>query len=118
MKLITQEIRNNLPKLYETEKISLNEKIVIAKWFISHLTFLAIEGEEEEDDFIFWGYVQNHADEYCSEFGYFTLSQLEELTLEKRKKFPFLERDIYFKPMKLIDIIGKVFKEEEEDEDD
>lgn len=111
MKLLTQEIRNKLPKLYETEEVSLNEKIVIAKWFVGHLTFLAIEGQEEENDFMFWGYVKNESDDHCSEFGYFTLSQLEELTLEKRRKIPFLERDLHFSPTKLTEIIGKRFKE-------
>jgi len=113
MKLLTQEIRKALPKLYETEDVKLNDKMVISEYFCGPFTWYVIEGEEREDgDFLFWGYVKNEADDFCSEFGYFTLSQLEELTLEKRKAIPFLERDLYFTPEKLTKLIGKKFKEE------
>ncbi|MGF7058695.1 DUF2958 domain-containing protein [Brassicibacter mesophilus] len=110
MKLLTQEIREALPKLYETEEIKLNQKVVIAKYFCGSFTWYVIEGEEREDgDFLFWGYVKNEADNFCSEFGYFTLSQLEELTLENRRKLPFIERDLHFQPRKLIELLGRKF---------
>lgn len=54
-------------------------------------TWLATEGETEDEDFRFFGYVIGHEEEW----GYFVLSEMEEacgpggLTIE---------RDIYFKP--------------------
>lgn len=107
MKLLTKEIKRALPKLYETENISLNEKVVIAKFFLGHLTWYVIEGQEEEDgEFIFWGYVKNEADDFCSEFGYFSLQELESVRLAGI--FP-VERDLHFKKDKLVNLIDKEF---------
>ena len=110
--LLTEAIKNSLPRLYATEEVGLNDKVVICKWFCGNLTWFCCEGEPIEDepgDWMFFGYVKNEADDFCSEFGYWTLFQLMELALEKRRKLPFIELDEHFKPAKLIDLIGKRF---------
>jgi len=95
MKLLTKEIKNKLPKLYETESVPLKEKEVICKFFnpCGAETWYVIEGQQEEDDFIFWGLVDLHE----QEFGYFSLNELESINL------PFglgIERDMHFEPNK------------------
>lgn len=96
MKLLTKEIKNKLPKLYETESISLKEKEIVCKFFnpCGVGTWYVIEGQQEEDDFIFWGLVDLHV----HEFGYFSLKELEAINLPLGLK---IERDIYFEITKV-----------------
>ncbi len=91
MKLLTKEIIKKLPKLYATEDIDLLEKVVICKFFnpCGVGTWYAIEGQEVDGDFIFFGLVDLHE----KEFGYFSLNELQAI------KLPFglsIERDIHF----------------------
>jgi hypothetical protein len=91
MKLLTKQIINTLPKLYETESIPMEDKKVITKFFnpTGAGTWYVIEGQQEEDDFIFFGLV----DLYEKEFGYFSLKELESIRLPWGLK---IERDIHF----------------------
>ena len=56
MKLLTQEIKRKLPRLYTTESIPPKEKEVICKFFnpSGSGTWYAIEGQQKDDDFIFF----------------------------------------------------------------
>jgi len=99
MKLLTEKIKKALPKIHATEGISLIEKMVICKFFnpCGKGTWYAVEGQLEEDDFIFWGLVDLHEQEW----GYFSLKELEAIRL------PFdlrIERDIFFESEKICDI--------------
>ena len=102
MKLLTQEIRQRIPKLYETEKVPEDQKKIVVKFFTpwNKWTWYAVEGQPvfedtgngkiEEVDFEFFGYVDGD----CGEWGYWTVNQLEEV------KGPFglrIERDLHFK---------------------
>ena len=96
MKLLTKEIMKKLPKLYATENIELLDKVVICKFFnpCGVGTWYAIEGQEEDGDFIFFGLVDLHE----KEFGYFSLNELQAI------KLPFglsIERDIHFSSEKV-----------------
>ena len=73
MKLLTAELRARLPALYAQEKIE--DPIVHIKFFTpdSNWTWYATEGQADEDDFRFFGYVCGHEEEW----GYFVLSELE-----------------------------------------
>ncbi len=91
MKLLTKELRDQLPPLYSQEKEE--DPIVYAKFFTpdSNWTWYVFEGEQADDDFMFFGYVNG----FELEAGYFALSELESI----RGPFGMLiERDIYFKP--------------------
>ena len=90
MQLLTEELRRSLPPLYAQEKVE--DPIVHIKFFTpdSSWTWFATEGSQEEDDFIFFGYVIGH----FPEWGYFALSELEEA------RGPLglpIERDLDFK---------------------
>ncbi|HAZ12124.1 MAG TPA: hypothetical protein DCY86_04995 [Bdellovibrionales bacterium] len=96
MKLLTQAIKNQLPKLYATEAIPLKEKEIVCKFFnpCGAGTWYVIEAEQQEDDTIFFGLVDLHE----KEFGYFSLNELESIRL------PFglrIERDIHFSKSKV-----------------
>lgn len=85
MKLLTKEILAKLPKLHETDG---KEKKFVVKFFTpdANWTWYAVEGEEEGDDFIFFGLV----DGLEKEWGYFSLNELS--TVRGRLGLP-IERD-------------------------
>ena len=90
MRLMTKALAKKIPKLYSTEKIPVEDKIAVAKYFLpmSRWTWYVVEGEEAPDgDWLFFGYVEGLE----KEWGYFH----EPL---------FAERDLHFKPTKMADI--------------
>lgn len=92
MELLTQEIKERLPKIGATENVSTDEKEVVAKFFTpwGYWTWYVVEGEEQGDgDWLFFGRV--HGD--YTEWGYFSLSSL----LSVQGPFGLkIERDIHF----------------------
>ena len=96
MKLLTKEILNKLPKLYSTDGIPLDEKLVICKFFTpdSIYTWYAVEYDGVDT---FFGYVCGAE----KEWGYFSLREITEV----RGKLGLpIERDKWFKPAKIKDI--------------
>ena len=96
MKLLTQELREHLPPLYSQEHVE--DPMVICKFFhpLSTMTWYAIEGSPEEDDFIFFGWV--HSDQ--PELGYFSLNEMQEVQVMGLG----IERDLHFTPKKLSEV--------------
>lgn len=92
MELLPEELKNKLPKLYEQEKTK--DPFVYAKFFFpaGNWTWFVTEGEEEENDFLFFGYVIG----FEGEWGYFSLKELEGVRVQGLS----VERDLYFKPDK------------------
>jgi hypothetical protein len=111
MKLLPQEIREKLPPLYSQDGKG-GKAIVYVKYFTpsSSWTWYATEGEPildesgKEVDFRFFGLVDGHE----KEFGYFVLSELEEV--RGPMGFP-IERDLHFKPKTLEEIAPEMFSE-------
>jgi hypothetical protein len=91
MKLLTAELRGQLPPLYAQEKIQ--DPIVHVKFFCpwNNWTWFATEGEPDEEDFRFFGCVFGHEEEW----GYFVLSEMESV---RGPGGLTIERDIHFKP--------------------
>ena len=90
MKLMTQEIIKNIPALYATD--GQEEKQVAVKFFTpwAGWTWYAVEGEQMENgDWEFFGLVDGNE----KEWGYFTLSQLQEIQGPVGLK---VERDRHF----------------------
>ncbi len=93
MKLLTEELKTKLQNfpLYSQDK-KADEAKVICKFFtpVGEFRWYVIEGEFQENDWIFFGLVFNGDD---SEYGYFSLNELTAI------KLPFgltIERDLYF----------------------
>lgn len=91
MQLLTEELRAQLPKLYEQENVP--DPIVHIKFFTpdSNWTWFVTEGQEEDGDFRFFGYVVGME----AEWGYFLLSELQ--AARGPLRLP-IERDLYFEP--------------------
>lgn len=92
MKLLTNEIRKQLPKLYENEGQGTGQKAIV-KFFTpwSNWTWYATEFDGED---LFFGWVEGLE----SELGYFSLSELESLNGPFGLK---VERDVHFTPVTL-----------------
>jgi len=102
MKLLTEEIKATLPALYSQENVS--DPIVRVKYFTpwGNWTWYALEGQpeatdEDENDFLFFGWV----DGPHPELGYFCLSQLQSVRGPAGLR---VERDLYFDPMPLSEV--------------
>jgi len=103
--LLPQELLEQIPPVYSTEEIPLKDKIIKIKYFLASFTWLVCECEVREDgDVEFFGYVQNHSDPDCSEWGYFTLNQLAEVRLFG---CVMVERDLWFRECTWSEYMGK-----------
>jgi len=104
MKLLTQEIKKKLPKLYEQDGKG-GDAIVYLKMFCpdSDWTFFATEFDGED---MFFGLV----DGFEKELGYFSLKELQSV------KGPLglpIERDLYWQPKTLREIAPEMFLRDE-----
>jgi Protein of unknown function (DUF2958) len=97
MELLTDELRAQLPTLYAQE----NEKdqIIHVKFFTpwTGWTWFVTEGSQEDEDFIFFGYVIGPE----AEWGYFSLRELESV---RGPAGLTIERDLYFTPKRKSEI--------------
>lgn len=100
MKLMTKELIESLPPLYSTDDVPLLEKEAVIKFFTpdASWTWYVVEGQQEEDNVVFFGYVEGLEHEW----GYFDLKQLE--VVRGPLNLP-VERDIYFGKKKMKDIL-------------
>jgi hypothetical protein len=98
MELLPEELRNRLPPLLSQE--AANEPIVYARYLLpgTRRNWYVIEGEPEDGDFLFFGFVTGIADE----FGYFRLSELLSITGPSGQQ---VEPDPNFKEGKLTDVV-------------
>ena len=98
MKLLTDELRARLPALYSQE--SEAEPVVYVKYFLpgTGWTWYVTEGSQQEDDFLFFGFVVGLE----REFGYFLLSELENV---RTRLGLAVERDLAFREGRLTDVV-------------
>ena len=97
MKLLTEELKKTLPRLYSQENDP--NPVVHCKFFTpdSNWTWYVTEGEPDGDDFRFFGYVRGLEDEW----GYFLLSELK--AARGPLRLP-IERDLHFHPGRFTDV--------------
>lgn len=110
MKLLDEESRAKLPPLYSNEEIGLNALAQVKfftpdadwTWYASEGSFVDEDGyydtDKEKVDYLFFGLVAG----FEVELGYFALSQLEEV--RGGLGLP-IERDLYFEPKTLQELI-------------
>lgn len=98
MKLLDDELRRRLPALYSQEAEA--DPIVHAKFFTpdAQWTWYVTEGQSEEADFRFFGFVRGLEEEW----GYFLLSELE--SARGPLGLP-IERDLYFTPGRFTEVV-------------
>lgn len=98
MQLLTKELRKKIPPLYSQENEV--DPMVYAKFFdpVGSWTWFVTEGEQKEDDFLFFGLVIG----FDVELGYFTERQLKTAKdgATGLQAMP-IERDLYFTPCRL-----------------
>jgi hypothetical protein len=96
MKLLTKEVLEKLPKLYEQEEKGL-DAVAVVKFFTpdGDWTWYATEFDGED---LFFGLV----DGFEKELGYFSLSELE--SARGALGLP-IERDMFFKPTPLKELM-------------
>ena len=96
MKLLTKELIKQIPKLYETEHLEPEDKMIQAKLFTpwTTWTWYVIEFDGEDQCF---GFVKGHD----AEFGYFSLSELASITGPAGLR---IERDRHFTPTEVGDM--------------
>jgi hypothetical protein len=106
MELLPPDVRESLPKLYAQE--GNRDPTVHVKYFTpdSSWTWYATEGEPDGDDFRFFGYVIGQ----FREWGYFVLSELE--SARGPLGLP-IERDLYFKPGPISEVLKREGYEQE-----
>ena len=102
MKLLTEEIKKKLPKLYVQDG-SGGKAIAHVKFFTpdSSFTFFATEFDGEDT---FFGLVEGHE----KELGYLSLSELQ--SVRGPMGLP-IERDLYWQPKMLEEIAPELFKD-------
>lgn len=95
MKLLTEELKKQLPKIYSQEKVK--DPIVYAKFFfpMGRGTWYAYEYDPKEQ--LFFGWVKSPLGADMDEIGYFSLAELESVSVHGLH----IERDRYFSPMPL-----------------
>ena len=91
MKLLTKEIIKKLPPLRSQDGKDPNEVPIVVKFFCpwGSWTWYATEGEQEGDDWVFFGLVRGHE----AELGYFSLNELMSV---KGPGGLRIERDMWF----------------------
>ena len=100
MELLPADLRASLPPLYSQEH-NPNPRVHL-KFFTpdSDWTWFVTEGQPQDDDFIFFGYVCGFEEEW----GYFMLSELA--GIGERGRMP-IERDIHFDPGPFPEVIAR-----------
>lgn len=98
MKLITKQLQKELAKypLYSQDG-KVEDAVVVCKFFLQGYTWYVLEAEKADNGYEFFGIIVGQHTEY----GYFTLSQLESVTGQWGLR---VERDRGFKPTKVKDL--------------
>ncbi len=98
MQLLTEELKKKIPALYSQEIEA--DPMVYVKYFdpVGSWTWYVTEGEDRDEDFLFFGLVIG----FEAELGYFTLNELTtaKLRISGIQAMP-IERDLYFTPCRL-----------------
>ena len=116
MELLPDHLRAQIPTLLSQEQVDFDDKIVYAKYFIPDAgwTWFVTEGQEQDRNYVFFGYVISQTGE---EWTNFYLSELEEVN-EKAEELKTVydmkglsvERVTDFQPTEFRNAIAKLRK--------
>lgn len=99
MELITDELIKGLPKLYSTENIKVEDKVLKLRYVALGSTWEWYLVEYNPETKIAFGYVKGLEDEW----GYFSLKNFEDINNDKNSKIQIV-RSKKFKPVKFKDL--------------
>lgn len=88
----TTEELQRLPALYATEKRPAPEKTIHMHFFFGGCDWYAAEFDGEDT---FFGFAVLHGDLECAEWGYFSLSELEDINIHGLE----VGRELYWKEL-------------------
>lgn len=75
----TKDRLDKIPKLYETEKIPVENKLIYLHFFIGSCDWYIAEYDGED---IFFGYAVLNGDIECAEWWYISFSELREVRVQ------------------------------------
>ena len=93
----TRKELSAIPRLYATDTITAKDKIIHMHFFLGSSDWFAVEFDGEDH---FFGYVILNDDEENSEWGYFSLAELESINFLGFQ----IDRDIHWKPIRAGDV--------------
>ena len=93
----TRKQLETIPKLYETEKIELKDKLVHMHFFIGGSDWYVVEYDQYD---IFFGFVVLNCDYANSEWGYFYFSELKSININGFE----IDCDLYWEVRKASDV--------------
>jgi len=91
MELLPKKIEETLPKLYETENIKIENKILHIRYISIFSNWEWYLTEYDKEQKLAFGYVKG----FENEWGYFSLQEFEEINNENLK----IIRDEHFTPI-------------------
>lgn len=94
----SEEQLKELPDLYETENVSLEEKIVRMHFFIGGCDWYI--AEYGPSDRLFFGYAILNNDLQNSEWGYISYDELREIRLRAVE----VDRDLHWTPQRALEV--------------
>lgn len=74
----TKERLDKIPKIYETEKLNLKDKLIHLHFFIGGCDWYVSEFDGKDT---FWGYAILNSDYDLAEWGYFSFSELQAISI-------------------------------------
>lgn len=76
----TKKELDAIPDLYQTEKISLKDKLIYLHFFYGGCDWYIAEYSKEDD--LFWGFAILNEDYVCAEWGYISFDELKEIKIK------------------------------------
>lgn len=70
-------MRETIPKLYETERVPFDKKMIYQRYEIKEIGFYWLIAELDEKEKLAFGYA-NLNDDFCAEWGYISIGELLE----------------------------------------
>jgi hypothetical protein len=87
----SEELLKQVPRLQSTEQVPLREKVIHLHFFSGDCDWYVAEYDGDD---LFFGYAVLNGDMPNSEWGYFTLSELKDISIYGLE----IDHDVYWKP--------------------
>lgn len=90
-------VLSQIPKLYQTENVSLQDKIIHLHFFIGSCDWYIAEYDGQD---IMWGFAILGGDTMNAEWGYISFNELKEININAIE----VDYEIYWQPKKACEI--------------